>query len=72
MFNLKTISPLAVGAALIGLVANAGGHTQNRIDGQRPDAPELAAYGPHEIGVRQIELVNQGQINILAIDPAAE
>ncbi len=72
MFNLKTIVPLAVGAALIGLVANAGGHTQNRIDGQRPDAPELAAYGPHEIGVRQIELVNQGQINILAIDPAAE
>ena len=72
MFNLKTIAPLAVGAALIGLVANAGGHTQNRIDGQRPDAPELAAYGPHEIGVRQIELVNQGQINILAIDPAAE
>jgi len=72
MFNLKTIAPLAFGAALIGLAANAGGLGQNRIDGQRPDAPELAAYGPHEIGVRQIELVNPGQIDILSIDPAAE
>lgn len=72
MFNMKKIAPLALGAALIGLAANAGGHTQNRIDGQRPDAPELAAYGPHEIGVRQIELVNPGQIDILSIDPAAE
>lgn len=72
MFNLKMIAPLAVGAALIGLAANAGGHTQNRIDGQRPDAPELAAYGPHEIGVRQIELVNPGQIDILSIDPKAD
>ena len=72
MFNLKVIAPLAVGAVLIGLAANAGGYTQNRIDGQRPDAPELAAYGPHEIGVRQIELMNPGQIDILSIDPAAD
>lgn len=44
---------------------------QNRIDGQSPDAPELAAYGPLAVGVRQIELVNPGQVDILAIDPAA-
>lgn len=44
---------------------------ENRIDGQRPDAPELAAYGPHEIGVRTLEIVDAGRVNILAIDPAA-
>lgn len=70
MFTLKKIAPLAVGAALIG--AAAAGQAENRIDGQRPDAPELSAYGPHEIGVRQIELVNPGQIDILSIDPAAD
>ncbi|MGI9354005.1 MAG: alpha/beta hydrolase family protein, partial [Rhizobiaceae bacterium] len=45
---------------------------ENRIDTQRPDAPELAAYGDHEIGVRTLELINPGQIDILRIDPAAE
>lgn len=44
---------------------------ENRIDGQSPDAPELATYGPMPVGVRQIELVNENQIDILAIDPAA-
>ncbi|MEM5473740.1 dienelactone hydrolase [Hoeflea sp. AS60] len=44
----------------------------NRIDGQRYDAPELSAYGQYKIGVRTIEMVNPGQIDILAIDPAAE
>ena len=68
MFNRKLIAPLAVGAALF---AAAGGQAENRIDGQRPDAPELAAYGAHAIGVRQIELTNPGQIDILSIDPAA-
>lgn len=43
---------------------------QNRIDGQRPDAPELAAYGAAKVGVRTVEMVNPGQIDILAIDPA--
>ena len=69
MFTLKQIAPLAIGAAL---AAASGAMAENRIDGQRPDAPELAAYGPHAIGVRQIELTNPGQIDILAIDPAAE
>lgn len=44
---------------------------ENRIDGQSPDAPELAAYGDYTVGVRQIELLNKDQIDILAIDPAA-
>ncbi len=45
---------------------------QNRIDGQSPDAPALAAYGDLPVGVRQIELVNENQVDILAIDPAGE
>ncbi|MFK7994655.1 MAG: alpha/beta hydrolase family protein [Granulosicoccus sp.] len=44
---------------------------QNRIDVQRPDAPELAAYGEFEIGTRPIDLVNQNQIDVLALDPGA-
>lgn len=42
---------------------------QNRIDGQASNAPELAAYGSFPVGVRQIEMVNKDQIDILAIDP---
>ncbi|MEL7081174.1 MAG: dienelactone hydrolase [Pseudomonadota bacterium] len=44
---------------------------ENRIDGQSTDAPELAAYGPLSVGVRKFEFVNDGQVDILAIDPAA-
>jgi hypothetical protein len=36
------------------------------------DAPELSAYGDYKIGVRTLEMVNPNQIDILAIDPAAE
>jgi len=42
---------------------------ENRIDGQRPDAPELAAYGAQPVGVRTLQLTNPGQIDILKIDP---
>ena len=44
------------------------GAVENRIDGQRPDAPELAAYGEHLVGVRTLELSNPGQIDIVKID----
>jgi predicted dienelactone hydrolase len=68
---MKPLSFLAAG--MIALMASptlAAGHAQNRIDGQRPDAPALAAYGDLKVGVRTIELTNPGQINIVAIDPA--
>jgi predicted dienelactone hydrolase len=42
---------------------------ENRIDGQSPDAPELSAYGDYPVGVRQLDLVNQNQIDILALYP---
>ncbi|MEP3329014.1 dienelactone hydrolase [Sedimentitalea sp.] len=44
----------------------------NLIDTQLPNAPELAAYGDLNVGVRQIEMVNPGQIDILSIDPEAD
>lgn len=59
---------LATAAVLTGAPLMA----ENRIDTQRPDAPALAAYGNHKVGVRQIEMTNPDQINILAIDPAAD
>lgn len=44
---------------------------ENRIDGIRPDAPELAAYGEHSVGVRTIEATHANQIDILKVsDPA--
>ncbi len=44
----------------------------NRVDRIRPDAPELAAFGKHDIGVRTLELVNPDQIDLLAIETAAQ
>jgi predicted dienelactone hydrolase len=39
----------------------------NRIDLVRPDAPDLAAHGEHPVGVRTIEIVNPGQIDIVGV-----
>jgi predicted dienelactone hydrolase len=41
--------------------------TANRIDVQRPDAPELAAYGGFAVGVRTVELVHHDQIDVLRL-----
>jgi hypothetical protein len=60
------ISPVLVG---IGLWTGAAVLAENRIDTIRPDAPILAAYGSHKVGVQQITLTNPNQIDILAIDP---
>ncbi|UOA32008.1 hypothetical protein DSM110093_01790 [Sulfitobacter sp. DSM 110093] len=59
--------------ALLAVSLAAGtAQAENRIDRQLPNAPKLAAYGDHGVGVRTIEMVNPGQIDILAIDPAAD
>ena len=63
---LKT-APMALAIGIAGTTVMA----ENRIDTQLPSAPELAAYGDLPVGVRQLEMVNLGQIDILAIDPAA-
>jgi predicted dienelactone hydrolase len=55
---------------LLGLVTVTA-QAQNRIDTVRADAPALAAYGPHAIGVRTLRLVNPAQLDLLQIDPRA-
>lgn len=45
---------------------------ENRIDTQLPSAPALAAYGAYAVGVQAVTLTNPDQVNILAIDPAAD
>jgi predicted dienelactone hydrolase len=54
------------------LIAATPALSQNRIDRIRPDAPELAAYGPYPIGVRTLEFVNPGQIDIVNTTADAE
>lgn len=52
----------------IALLATMGGPVLaegNRIDIQRPDAPELAAPGPFAIGVRTIDIVHENQPDVL-------
>ncbi len=44
---------------------------ENRIDGQSPNAPALAAYGPFQVGVQQLQFVNKDQIDIVALSGAA-
>ena len=65
---LRTL--IAAGAILTATQTFAAGHAENRIDGQRPDAPELAAVGDNAVGVRTLELVNPGQINLMAVSAA--
>ena len=62
---------LAIGAAALSASWTHNVVAENRIDIQRPDAPELAAYGEYEVGTRPITLVNPEQLNIVAMDPAA-
>ena len=40
-------------------------NTDNRVDLIRFDAPELAAYGPHDIGVRTLDFVNEDELDIV-------
>lgn len=63
-------------AALLAAALAAGAATplaaENRIDGLSPDAPALAPYGELPVGVRRLELVNPGQVDVLSIDPGAD
>jgi predicted dienelactone hydrolase len=38
---------------------------QNRVDTVTPSAPELASYGPHDIGVRTIQMIDKNRPDIL-------
>ena len=53
--------------ALIALASMTGAAiAENRIDMVRPDAPALAGYGDHPVGVRQLELTDADRIDVLA------
>ena len=56
--------------ALVVLVGGAIAQSDNRIDLQRPDAPALAAFGGHAVGVRTLDVVDPGRIDILATTAA--
>jgi predicted dienelactone hydrolase len=63
---MRILNPLAL--PLMAVVATLTGGAlmaENRIDLIRPDAPDLAAFGMHAVGVTTRELVNPRQIDIV-------
>ncbi len=70
--QLTSYSKPLVGLALITQFLAGHAMAENRIDTQRPDAPELAAYGSYEVGTRPLSMINPDQLNVLALDPSAE
>ncbi|MEM1315280.1 MAG: dienelactone hydrolase, partial [Pseudomonadota bacterium] len=74
-----TLLRLAAGLAASAVVAApllADGHGgpighDDRIDLSRPDAPALAAAGPFPVGVRTVEFVNEGVLDILNVAEGA-
>ena len=64
---IPSVPAAAAVASLLAPIASA----ETRIDVTRPDAPELAAYGPLPVGVRTVELVDEGRPDILAVDAEA-
>ncbi|MEO0904507.1 MAG: dienelactone hydrolase, partial [Pseudomonadota bacterium] len=44
--------------AALGLLAATAVHAENRIDTVRPDAPALATFGEHKIGVTTMTFTN--------------
>ncbi|MFU8888762.1 MAG: dienelactone hydrolase, partial [Trueperaceae bacterium] len=58
--------------ALVVLLGSAFAQSDNRIDLQRPDAPELAAFGGQAVGVRTLEVVDPDRIDVLNTTAGAE
>ena len=55
--------------AMMGLIMSSTAFaTENRVDGLRPDAPELAKRGDYAVGVRTIQLTNKDQVDILKVE----
>ncbi len=51
--------------AALGILAATATYAENRIDVVRPDAPVLAAFGDHKIGVTTMAFTNPDQIDIV-------
>ncbi len=58
--------------AAIAIVAATAAHAENRIDIVRPDAPELAAFGDHKIGVTTMTFTNPNQIDVVNANDSDE
>jgi predicted dienelactone hydrolase len=63
MFRLVILAT-ALCSALVGLSSSALAQ-DNRIDTIRPDAPELAKYGSHAVGVKTFRLVHSNQLDLV-------
>jgi len=50
---------------LLASTANVASAQTNRIDVVRPDAPELAAFGPEDIGVQTLVVTDRGRPDVL-------
>jgi predicted dienelactone hydrolase len=54
-------------AVLIAVSTTLASAQHNRIDVVTPSAPELAAFGPHDIGVRTLQVTDKNRPDILSI-----
>ena len=66
----RTIVPFTKAVTIAICFSGMSVHADNRIDTQLPGAPELAAYGSYNIGVRTYDVINPDQIDILQLDNA--
>lgn len=62
---MKKILGIVIAGMMMSGVANA---VDNRVDGQRPDAPALAKPGDFGIGVQTLKLIHKDQIDILKVE----
>ena len=71
MFKNKVIHAMTVAAALTAWLAptSIANAQDNRIDTLRADAPALAKYGLHAVGVKTIQLVNPKQLDVIKAKP---
>jgi predicted dienelactone hydrolase len=69
---MTRITAVTTPLTLVVTIAGSALMADNPIDTQLPNAPELAAYGELTVGVRQLEMVNPDQIDILSIDSDAD
>lgn len=62
--DMRPLASLTLAASLASAPLAAQNETVNRIDLIRPDAPELAAFGAHPVGVTTLRFTNPDQIDI--------
>lgn len=69
---LVSIAKILTFAGVLFMNSVASNVQANRIDIVRPDAPQLADFGHHHIGVRTLTLIDHGRIDIMNTRPGAE